>query len=94
MKIFVATLRQVKDSLEILRSVQEKAEKLLGTVEKLGKMTRKVRVSILKCQTLPEIEAVSAPFKTGSKVLSAQICLYNNFNGAKRHLILVGILEE
>jgi len=66
------TLRQVKDSLEILRSVQEKAEKLLGTVEKLGKMTRKVRVSILKCQTLPEIEAVSAPFKTGSKATLAE----------------------
>jgi len=66
------TLRQVKDSLEILKSVQDKAEKLLATVDKQGKMTRKVRISILKCQTLPEIEAVSAPFKTGSKATLAE----------------------
>ena len=66
------TLRQVKESLETLKTVKEKAEKLLGTVEKLGKMTMKVRVSILKCQSLPEIETVSAPFKTGSKASLAE----------------------
>ena len=57
------TLRQVKESLETLNTVKEKAVKLLGTVEKLGKLTPNVRVSILKCQSLPEIEAMSAPFK-------------------------------
>ena len=66
------TLRQVKESLETLNTVKEKAVKLLGSVEKLGKLTPNVRVSILKCQSLPEIEAVSAPFKTGSKASLAE----------------------
>ena len=66
------TLRQVKESLETLNTVKEKAEKLLGTLDKLGKLTPNVRVSILKCQSLPEIEAVSAPFKTGSKASLAE----------------------
>ena len=33
------TLRQVKESLETLNTVKEKAVKLLGTVEKLDKLT-------------------------------------------------------
>ena len=66
------TLRQVKDQLATLNTVKEKADKLLGSVEKLGKLTPNVRVSILKCQSLPEIEAVSAPFKTGSKTSLAE----------------------
>ena len=66
------TLRQVKESLDTLKTVKEKAEKLMVNVEKLGKMTPNVRVSILKCQSLPEIEAVSAPYKTGSKTSLAE----------------------
>ena len=59
------TLRQVKENLERLLEVKEKAEKVLSRVSAGGKMTPAVMRSIQTCQTLSDLQAVSAPFKPG-----------------------------
>jgi len=65
-------LRQVKDSLEALKTVKEKSVKVIAAVEKLGKMTPLLKRSILSCQSLPEVEHLYAPYKTGSKASLAE----------------------
>ena len=65
-------LRRVKDSLEVLVEVKTKAEKLLLSVSKQGKLSPAVERSILTCQTLPDLASVSAQFKTGSKTSLAE----------------------
>ena len=66
------TLRQVKDSLEVLKTVKEKTVKAVAAVEKLGKLTPLLRRSFLSCQSLQEIDHLYGPFKTGSKASLAE----------------------
>ena len=66
------TLRKVKDSLETLMEVQVKAQKLIQTVDKQGKLSQAVARRIKKCESLAELESVSAQYKTGSKTSLAE----------------------
>jgi len=66
------TLRQVKDSLEVLKTVREKSAKAVAAVEKLGKLTPLLRRSFLSCQSLQEIDHLYGPYKTGSKASLAE----------------------
>ena len=61
------TLRQVKENLDNLMEVKAKAEKLLQVVNKQGKLVPAVATKIKSCETLSELELVSAAYKTGSK---------------------------
>ena len=65
-------LRKVLEFRESLVEVKEKCKKLMSSVEKVGKLTAGVRQSFLCCQTLAELEAVNAPYKTGSKASLAE----------------------
>ena len=66
------TLRKVKDSLETLMEVQVKAQKLIQTVDKQGKLSQAVARRIKKCESVAELESVSAQYKTGSKTSLAE----------------------
>jgi len=65
-------LRQVKDTLDVLKSVKEKAGKAVAAVEKLGKLSPLLKRSILCCQSLQEVEHLYAPYKSGSKASLAE----------------------
>jgi len=66
------TLRQVKDNLEVLKTVKEKAVKAVAAVEKIGKLTPLLRRSFLSCQSVQEVDHLYAPYKTGSKASLAE----------------------
>ena len=65
-------LRQVSSLLTSLVAVREKCGKLLGSLEKAGKLTPVLRVSLQRCESLGELEHVHAPYKTGSKASLAE----------------------
>ena len=57
----------MKERLEELLEVKEKAARLVLTVDRQGRLSPPVERSIQACQTLADLNLISAQFKTASK---------------------------
>ena len=56
-------LREFELRLQYLRNLQEKKESIIRLIDEQGKLTEKLKNSILNCNTLVEIEDIYRPFK-------------------------------
>ncbi|XP_071451151.1 S1 RNA-binding domain-containing protein 1 [Hetaerina americana] len=60
-------LRKVKEAYETLKLVKTKAEALVNTVKKLGKLTDMIENEILSARSMSELEHIKSSFKTAAK---------------------------
>jgi protein Tex len=56
-------LRRFFDRLTYLRNLEERKSDVIRLIEEQGKLTEEIKGSILKCETLTEIEDIYRPFK-------------------------------
>ena len=56
-------LREFELRLQYLRNLEEKKQNVIRLIDEQGKLTDKLKVMILDCKTLVEIEDIYRPFK-------------------------------
>uniref|UniRef100_A0A8D2DQT0 S1 RNA-binding domain-containing protein 1 n=1 Tax=Sciurus vulgaris TaxID=55149 RepID=A0A8D2DQT0_SCIVU len=76
------SLREVRQTLEELRTVAKKVHSTIQKIKKEGKMSECLLKALLNCKTFEELEHVSAPYKTGSKGTKAQRAKQLGLEGA------------
>ncbi|MFW6120924.1 MAG: Tex family protein [Petrotogales bacterium] len=57
-------LRDISDNLENLRKLDERRQNIMKTIEEKGKMTSELKNSLLKAETLQELENLYLPYKS------------------------------
>ncbi|MFO7883070.1 MAG: Tex family protein [Kosmotogaceae bacterium] len=57
-------LRDIADNLETLRKMDERRHSIMNAIEEKGKMTPELKNSILKAETLQELENLYLPYKS------------------------------
>lgn len=65
-------LREMKQAYENIVEIHQKAETIIGKIEKLKKMTPELKKSILCCKSLEELDLIYSPYKVGSKGTKAE----------------------
>ena len=60
-------LRNLNERLAYLRSLEEKKEQVLGSIEEQGKLTEELREKIVAAQTLVVVEDLYRPFRPKRK---------------------------
>ncbi|XP_055972199.1 S1 RNA-binding domain-containing protein 1 [Sorex fumeus] len=81
------SLREVRQTLDELRSVAKKVHSTIQKIKKEGKMSEGLLTALLNCKTFEELEHVSAPYKSGSKGTKAQRAKQLGLEGAARTLL-------
>ncbi|KAF4522044.1 hypothetical protein B566_EDAN010921 [Ephemera danica] len=61
-----------KEAYEELQLVRVKAKKLLQQVKQAGKLSQDIKVAVLCCQSICELDVLAAPFKPGAKTSLAE----------------------
>lgn len=60
-------LRDLHERLQYLRSLEEKKQQVLGSIEEQGKLTEELRTKILEAQTLVAVEDLYRPYRPKRK---------------------------
>ena len=60
-------LREVNERLNYLRGLQKRKEEVSASIESQGKMTEEIRLNLLACTTLTEVEDIYRPYKQKRK---------------------------
>ncbi|KAM7324986.1 hypothetical protein ACRRTK_015239 [Alexandromys fortis] len=81
------SLREVRQTLDELRTVAKKVHSTIQKIKKEGKMSECLLKALLNCKTFEELEHVSAPYKTGSKGTKAQRAKQLGLEGAAQLLL-------
>lgn len=57
------TLRELFQRLTYLRNLNEKKEDVIRIIDEQGKLTEDIKASIIKCETITEVEDIYRPFR-------------------------------
>ncbi len=67
-------LRKLSERLEYLRNLQQRKDDVIRLIEEQGNLTEEIRNSILKAETITEVEDIYRPFKPKKRTRATQAC--------------------